>query len=85
MVAEKVDGLDPTIKPATEVVTAEKRLNKREVEVLRCFLEGMSVGEIADKLNRSPKTISTQKRLAFKKLGISSDSDLYKLENLFNN
>jgi len=39
----------------------------------------MTVTEIAGKFMRSPKTISTQKSFAFKKLGIRNDSDFFKL------
>lgn len=53
-------------------------LTLREREVLRCFLSGMTVTEIAEKFNRSPKTISTQKGMVFKKLGIRNDSDFFK-------
>ncbi|AOK06912.1 two-component system, NarL family, captular synthesis response regulator RcsB [Burkholderia latens] len=51
-------------------------LSVREHEVLRCFLSGMSVSDIALKFSRSPKTISAQKQSAFRKLGIRSDADL---------
>jgi len=54
-------------------------LTPREKEVVRCFLAGMTVTEIAGKFMRSPKTISTQKSFAFKKLGIRNDSDFFKL------
>jgi len=54
-------------------------LSPREWEVIRCFLDGMSVSQIAAKYNRSLKTISTQKSTAFKKLGIQSDAELFKM------
>ena len=54
-------------------------LSPREWEVIRCFLDGMSVSQIAAKYNRSLKTISTQKSTAFKKLGIHSDAELFKM------
>jgi len=53
------------------------RLSPREHEVLRCYLEGMSVSDIAAKFARSCKTISTQKQAAFRKLGIRSDAELF--------
>ena len=53
------------------------RLSPREHEVLRCFLAGMSVSDIASKFSRSPKTISAQKQSAFRKLGIRSDAELF--------
>ena len=54
-------------------------LSPREWEVIRCFLDGMSVSQIAAKFNRSLKTISTQKSTAYKKLGIHSDAELFKM------
>ncbi len=51
-------------------------LSAREVEVIRLFASGLSVNEIAEKLSRSKKTISTQKSSAMQKLGIERDVDL---------
>ncbi|MBN3734944.1 response regulator transcription factor [Burkholderia sp. Tr-20390] len=52
-------------------------LTPREHEVLRCFLAGMSVTDIASKFSRSRKTISAQKQAAFRKLGIRTDAELF--------
>ncbi|WP_199155770.1 response regulator transcription factor [Chromobacterium sp. ASV23] len=57
------------------------KLSPREREVIRCYLDGMSVSEIAQKFARSVKTISTQKQAAFEKLGIKSDRELFMLKN----
>ncbi|RWR02144.1 hypothetical protein ED28_10970 [[Pantoea] beijingensis] len=54
------------------------QLTARESEVIRCFLDGMSVGEIALKFKRSRKTISGQKQSALKKMSIRSDVELFK-------
>lgn len=45
-------------------------LSKREQEVMRCILDGLSIADIATKFSRSTKTISNQKQAAFRKLGI---------------
>jgi DNA-binding NarL/FixJ family response regulator len=58
-------------------------LSPKEQEVLRCFLDGMSVNSIAAKFSRSASTISTQKQSAYRKLGISSDSELFKFTRQF--
>lgn len=55
-----------------------KLLSPREVEVVRCFLDGLSVSQIALKFKRSRKTVSGQKQSALKKLGLRSDSELFK-------
>ncbi len=63
------------------------RLSPKEHEILRLFVSGQSVNDIARGLNRSAKTISTQKVAAMRKLEVASDQDLlaYCIErNLFN-
>ncbi|HBX54148.1 response regulator [Pseudomonas sp. UBA2684] len=51
-------------------------LSPREVEVLRLFVTGSSVGDIARQLNRSVKTVSTQKVSAMRKLEVLTDHAL---------
>ncbi|WP_420956191.1 response regulator [Burkholderia gladioli] len=51
-------------------------LSPRELDVVRLFEQGMAVGEIAVRLNRSRKTISTQKASAMRKFGVKTDVDL---------
>ena len=58
-------------------------LTPKEQEVLRCFLDGMSVNSIAAKFSRSASTISTQKQSAYRKLGIKTDSELFKFTRQF--
>ncbi|MDN7646238.1 response regulator [Burkholderia cenocepacia] len=53
-------------------------LTKSETEVLRLYVSGMTVSEIATHLNRTKQTISAQKINAMRKLGIERDVDLYK-------
>lgn len=54
-------------------------LTAHERDVIRCCLTGLSVSAIATKLRRSVHTVSTQKRGAYAKLGIRSDSELFRL------
>ncbi|CAH0285398.1 response regulator transcription factor [Stenotrophomonas lactitubi] len=51
-------------------------LSPREFEVIRMFASGQNVGEIARTLNRSGKTVSTQKSSAMRKLGARTDQEL---------
>ncbi|MBR8383927.1 MULTISPECIES: response regulator transcription factor [Burkholderia cepacia complex] len=51
-------------------------LSARELEVVRLYEEGMTVADIATRLNRSRKTITTQKASAMKKLGVASNQAL---------
>jgi two-component system capsular synthesis response regulator RcsB len=55
----------------------DSKLSRRELEVVRLFVSGMTIKEIAERLNRSIKTISTQKNAAMRKLGIDRDSELF--------
>lgn len=52
-------------------------LSKRESEILRMFAEGLSVAQIAERVGRSSKTISSQKQSAMRKLGLSTDGHVY--------
>ncbi|NHQ93875.1 response regulator transcription factor [Janthinobacterium lividum] len=56
-------------------------LSAREREVIRCYLAGMTVTEIAEKFKRSIKTISSQKASAFRKLGVTSNNELFKIRH----
>ncbi|MNT27229.1 Transcriptional regulatory protein RcsB [compost metagenome] len=49
--------------------------------MLRCCLEGLSVTQIAAKFSRNVNTISTQKHAAFRKLGIRTDNELFKIRH----
>jgi two-component system capsular synthesis response regulator RcsB len=62
---------------SAEETAAQVSLSKREFEVVRLFVSGQTIKEIAELLNRSVKTISTQKTSAMRKLGIDRDSDLH--------
>lgn len=79
----RVSGASTTPQPPEN--EAEKgsfqmaALSAREQEVIRCYLAGMTVSEIAEKFNRSIKTISTQKSAAFRKLGVTSNNGLFKI------
>jgi len=55
-----------------------KNLTMRELEVVRLFVTGLTVSEIAERLHRSKQTISTQKMSAMRRLGIRRDADLIK-------
>lgn len=58
-------------------------LSPRENEVVRCYLEGMSIQEIAIKFNRSRKTVSGQKQGALRKLGLKSDLELFRFRDFW--
>lgn len=56
---------------------AGNSLTPKEFDVLRMLAEGLSATEIAGKLNRSKQTISSQKISAMKKLGVTTDGELF--------
>ncbi|WP_368388980.1 response regulator [Pseudomonas sp. HS6] len=64
-----------------ETLTSYPELSPKEREVLRCCLEGLSVTQVAAKFSRSRKTISGQKQSAFRKLGIRTDNELFKMQH----
>ena len=61
------------------ILKGNGELTPREREVLRCYLSGMSVAQIAEKFSRSNKTISTQKQAGYRKLGIRSDAEFFQI------
>ncbi|MFZ1181548.1 MAG: response regulator transcription factor [Herbaspirillum sp.] len=54
-------------------------LSERELVVVRMICEGFSVAAIAERLHRSPKTVSNQKLSAMKKLGANNDIELSRI------
>jgi two-component system, NarL family, captular synthesis response regulator RcsB len=57
--------------------TREPRLSPRESEVIRQFVHGRTITEIARLLERDVRTVSRQKRDAMAKLGVSNDAGLF--------
>jgi two-component system, NarL family, captular synthesis response regulator RcsB len=58
----------------TSVAMPGAELSPREKEVIRAFVNGQSLQQIADREGKSVKTISRQKRDAMRKLGVDHDS-----------
>lgn len=75
-ISEKMEKLRP-LGPTGERRSAAF-LSPKESEVVRLYAAGLRIDEIAEKLSRSKKTISTQKIRAMQKLGIKKDIDLMK-------
>jgi two-component system capsular synthesis response regulator RcsB len=76
--------MSPSVKASLDALrmnaggkNEEVMLSRRELEVVRLFVSGMTIKEISEQLNRSIKTISTQKNTAMRKLGIDRDSELF--------
>jgi two-component system capsular synthesis response regulator RcsB len=73
-----VAAIMESVELGTQNRQAETELSAREAEVVRLYAGGLRVTAIALRLNRSKKTISTQKARAMQKLGIERDMDLMK-------
>jgi two-component system capsular synthesis response regulator RcsB len=73
---------DPLAEPRSTTVDTDDvgiapKLSPREAEVVRLFVQGLSVTQIAEQLHRSVKTVSQQKNDAMRKLGLISHIQLY--------
>lgn len=51
-------------------------LSEKEATVVRMICSGLTITDVAERLNRSPKTISNQKNAAMQKLGAKNDVEL---------
>ncbi|MFT4069076.1 response regulator [Paraburkholderia sp.] len=83
-VSHNLEYMSPSVKTALDALRISSRgkgteamLSGRELEVVRLFVSGLTIKEISTLLNRSIKTISTQKNTAMRKLGIDRDSELF--------
>jgi len=56
-----------------------EKISRCERRVMSLLLQGKSNNEISQMLNRSPKTISAQKKTLFSKLNITSLAELMSL------
>ena len=54
------------------------KLSKREFQILSQILNGKNATEIAESFFISPKTVSVHKTNIMKKMGVSSNLDLFK-------
>lgn len=52
-------------------------LSLREAEILRMFLFGMTIKDIASKNHKNIKTVSIQKQSAFRKLGCKNNAEFF--------
>jgi two-component system capsular synthesis response regulator RcsB len=64
------------VESSTAIDDRFTALSPKEFEILRLFISGKSVSDIARSQNRSAKTISAQKISAMRKLEVNSDQDL---------
>ncbi|MBS9433417.1 response regulator transcription factor RcsB [Photorhabdus hainanensis] len=67
------ESVSELLKKVTKAPYGDKPLSQKESEVIRLFAQGFLVTDIAKKLKRSVKTISSQKKSAMVKLGVNND------------
>ncbi|WMJ69174.1 response regulator transcription factor [Stenotrophomonas sp. 24(2023)] len=69
------------VPPACRLAADRGTLSRNEREVLRAWLAGRTISEIAIERHRSLKTVSTQKVSALRKLGLRNDVELYAMRH----
>jgi DNA-binding NarL/FixJ family response regulator len=65
--------------PPAEVRRAYATLSPRELEIFAALAQGLSVGDIAERLSRSPKTVNNHRTHIMKKLGLRNTAQLTRL------
>jgi len=55
-----------------------QQLSPRELQILQMISSGLPLGEIADRLHLSPKTVSTHKMRLMQKLDLNNNAELLK-------
>lgn len=68
--------LDETAKPALTQPGPVEKLTPREIEVLKCIVEGYTNRQIGEKLNISVRTVEGHRANVFAKLGLHSRVEL---------
>jgi DNA-binding NarL/FixJ family response regulator len=66
------DGVDPSNDDPQQLLTG------RELQILKMIVDGKHLGEIADALYVSPKTVSAHKVNLMLKLGTKNNADLFR-------
>ena len=67
--------------PHIKIKGRNKRLSRREIEVLNLVVEGLSLTQISSILGVNDKTVSTYKARLYKKLNVSNLVELVALYN----
>ncbi len=73
------DGAASTESISTDVRRAYASLSPRELQIFKALAEGLSVADIASRLNRSPKTVNNHRTHVMKKLGLRNTAELTRL------
>ena len=68
--------LNPRSRPPTAPRPSEPKLSGREIEVLRGIAMGNTIGDLAEAMKLSVKTVSTYRTRLLEKLGLATNADL---------
>ncbi len=71
-----LDSLRKKIQPPGHVDTSHRRLSDREFEVFRQIAEGVTLADMARRMNLSPKTLSTYRTRILRKMELASNAEL---------
>lgn len=72
-----IKGVTGTVEPGKPTAPTGISLTPKESEVLRLLLRGLTISDISTRLNRTKQTVSAQKKSAMRKLGVTSEYELY--------
>lgn len=72
-----IKGLTGTVALSKPTAQKDISLTPKESEVLRLLLRGLTISDISTRLNRTKQTVSAQKKSAMRKLGVTSEYELY--------
>lgn len=72
-----IKGVTGTVEPGKATAPTGISLTPKESEVLRLLLRGLTISDISTRLNRTKQTVSAQKKSAMRKLGVTSEYELY--------
>lgn len=64
---------------SADVRRAYATLSPRELEIFAALAQGLSVGDIAERLSRSPKTVNNHRTHIMKKLSLRNTAELTRL------
>lgn len=72
-----IKGVTATVALSKPTAPTGISLTPKESEVLRLLLRGLTISDISTRLNRTKQTVSAQKKSAMRKLGVTSEYELY--------
>lgn len=66
------------IQKSNEDKSTMSKLGQRETQIFEMLSEGKKTSQIAEELSLKPNTVSTIKKVIYRKLGINTSFEFYK-------